>query len=308
MPCCSSQVILKRSSRGTQFFAHKVIGQCSTAPETETHLRLKRLAVERARANGWDAGTEVAGTTPEGEQWKADVLAHRGKHKVAIEIQWSPQTNEETVRRQYRYAQSGVRCLWLLRQTRIPCDLTLPAAGIGGDARQGLVARVPTGYGEQQVSMEEFLDAAFSRRLRFGVPLGASARVSILTGNVDCWHCGAKTQIVTGVELCFGPHSYQFSVPNLGHYPELFEIIRAHLPTGPLIGAIKHRFSKTQERHYLSNGCAHCNVLIGEFYEHEGRFDEIDACTFTICITEPWRQAILAESGPTWGWGVYPHD
>jgi len=48
---------------------------------------------------------------------------------------------------------------------------------------------------------------------------GASARVSILTGNVDCWHCGAKTQIVTGVELCFGPHSYQFSVPNLGHYP-----------------------------------------------------------------------------------------
>jgi hypothetical protein len=52
MPCCSSQVTLKKSRLGTQFFAHKAVGDCSTAPETETHLRLKQMAVAAARAAG----------------------------------------------------------------------------------------------------------------------------------------------------------------------------------------------------------------------------------------------------------------
>src|SRR5262249_40274425 len=130
MPCCVSQVVLKKSLRGIQFFAHKARGACSTAPETEDHLRLKQMAVEAARANGWDAATEVAGTTPSGEKWRADVLAQKGQHKVAVEIQWSNQSNEETLRRQKRYALSGIRCLWLFRQSRFPITSDLPAARI----------------------------------------------------------------------------------------------------------------------------------------------------------------------------------
>src|SRR4030095_14068728 len=72
MPCCSSKVVLRRSPRGTQYFAHKVVGGCATAPETEAHLRLKRLAVEVARKHDWQAETEVSGLTPEGELWSAD--------------------------------------------------------------------------------------------------------------------------------------------------------------------------------------------------------------------------------------------
>src|SRR5688572_29532466 len=83
MPCCSSQVVLRRSRRGTQFFAHKAVGVCSTGPETEAHLRLKQLAAQVARDHGWDAGTEIPGPSSEGQSWIADVLAVKGRFKVA---------------------------------------------------------------------------------------------------------------------------------------------------------------------------------------------------------------------------------
>ena len=119
---CPSPVTLKISPRGTQFFAHKAVGACKTAPETEAHLRLKRMAVLTARAIGWDALTEAFGSSPTGEAWKADVLARKGKQKVAVEIQWSNQTAEETIRRQELYARSGVRGLWLFRHSGFPVD------------------------------------------------------------------------------------------------------------------------------------------------------------------------------------------
>jgi competence protein CoiA len=156
--------------------------------------------------------------------------------------------------------------------------------------------------------MEEFLDAAFSKRLRFGVPLGAHARVSVSTGNIFCWSCGAEAQIVTSVGVTFGPHAYRFSVPDLDAYQDLFELIGNHLPRETAIGVIKRRFSRTQARHYLSNGCSHCDALIGEFHEHDTWDNQEVICSFTIHLTERWKEAILSrdESGP--GWGVYSRD
>ena len=307
MPCCSSQVILKKSGRGTQFFAHKAVGGCSTAPETETHLRLKGMVVEAARANGWNAATEVVGTTPNGEQWKADVLARKGDLKVAVEIQWSGQTKEETLRRQHRYKESRVRGLWLLRHPGFPISHDLPAARIGGTAEEGFSALVPTGWGEQRLPMQEFLHAAFNRRLRFGVPVGFAATVSTQAGYMDCWRssCRARTRIITRIIVAFGPNEYDFSVPELGEYPELFEVIRLRLPHNLGIGTIKHRYSRTQGRSYLSNGCILCDSLMGEHFEIDARYNEETVCVFPISISEQWRQAIEGR-GYEVGWGVYP--
>lgn len=309
MPCCSSPVVLRKSRRGTQFFAHKAVGDCSTAPETEAHLRLKQMAVEAARAAGWDAETEVVGTTPAGEQWKADVLARKGERKVAVEIQWLAQTNEKTLRRQERYRQSGVRCLWLLRQPDFPVDHALPAARISGNLEEGFIALVPTGsWGPQSVPMQDFLEAAFNKRLRFGVPLGAAASVSVRAGHMFCWLCGAETQIITGVDVALGPHEYQFSIPDLDVYRDLFEIVRSRLPNDFCIGTIKRRFSKTQQRSYLSNGRAHCDALLGEFHEHDAWEDQKVVCSFLIRITERWRQAIKENDAYERGWGVYSRE
>lgn len=142
MPCCDAEVVMKTSARGLNFFAHKSRGPCRSGPEAEEHLALKLLAVAAARRAGWDCSTEARGASPSGEAWTADVLAQKGRHKIAIEVQLSSQTNEEILRRQERYRQSGVRCLWLVRQPGIPVSKDLPAACVSGDIATGFEARL----------------------------------------------------------------------------------------------------------------------------------------------------------------------
>ena len=103
-----------------------------------------------------------------------------------------------------------------------------------------------------------------------------------------------KTLIITGVEVSFGPNEYNFSVPKLGEYPDLFDIVRHRVPNNLWPGAIKRRFSNTQERSYMSNGCVNCNAFIGEFYEHDAWVDQTVIYEFSIRITERWRHAIEA--------------
>ena len=103
------------------------------------------------------------------------MLAHNGQAKVAIEIQWSAQTDEESLYRQERYRQSGVRCLWLFRRRGFPVSKDFPAACIRGDITTGFEADL----GGQVMPLDEFLDAVFARRFRYGIPVGAKAVVRI---------------------------------------------------------------------------------------------------------------------------------
>ncbi|MQV32029.1 hypothetical protein GHK47_02700 [Sinorhizobium meliloti] len=304
MPCCEALVTLKRSRLGTKFFAHKAVGDCKWAPETEEHLFLKRLAVEAARAQGWTAETEVRGKTTQGEFWKADVLAKKGKHKVAVEIQWSGQAVQETLRRQERYRASGVRGLWLLRQPGFPISKRIPAVCIGGSLDEGLTALLPRNADmqardrrhydrwNQVLSMEAFLRAAFDGRLRFGLEAGQEATVRIRTGNMFCWSCGAETRIVVGLEITVADKDFIITIPSLGEYPQATEIVRRCVSTHHGIGAIKHRFSSTQRRTYLSNGCAHCDSLLGRFYGLDATWDDEPLDTIRVRIADGWKEVI----------------
>lgn len=296
MPCCAAPVTLKKSRLGTQFFAHKKVGECTTAPESEEHLKLKQLAVEVARAHGWEANTEVA----EGVLWRADVLATKGTARVAIEIQWSPQTDEETLRRQRRYEESGVRGLWLLRQRKFAVDPSLPAARVSVD-ESGFVAHVPSGYNEQSLTLLDFLAAAFTRRLHFGVPLNLAAGVTVSFGNLWCWKCGAETKIIQSVEIAYGPRKYRFDIAELGEHPDLFAIVSEHIPADSGVGIIKRRQSRAQDRSYLSNGCSHCDALIGQNFEHEAELDAAATRSFSIVVDERWHRLLQKRSSDAWG-------
>ena len=230
MPCCKMQAILKTSKLGTQFFAHKARGDCLWSPETEEHLQLKALALRTARSLGWEAQTEFSGTAPDGEGWIADVLAQRGRERIAVEVQWSGQADEETLRRQRRYTQSGVKGIWLLRQPGFPVSRDLPAACIGGSLQDGLKLLLPKhgrmtrasrsrpGDWFQTFMPEEFLTAVFCGRFHFGippnklsVPLSGRIRFNIDANRDHCSGCGMEVWVVTALRGSAGPYGIELS-------------------------------------------------------------------------------------------------
>lgn len=111
IPCCGNSGYLRTSKRGMNHFVHKVRGDCTSGSETWQHLKAKYEIVLACREAGYDAITEA-----EGEGWRADVLATKGRIKIAFEIQWSPQTLETTLERQERYEKSGIRCCWFFKK------------------------------------------------------------------------------------------------------------------------------------------------------------------------------------------------
>jgi hypothetical protein len=79
-----------------------------------------------------------------------------------------------------------------------------------------------------------------------------------------CWKCGRSTVALVAV-----------SPLGAREDDELFEtsesvalaFAAAHLPVGTSqVGVIKERSSRTAGETYLSNGCCHCDALLGNFF------------------------------------------
>ena len=111
LSCCGGKGFLRTSKLGLKHFAHKKSEHiCDWKPESPEHLWIKKAIIEGCIAAGWSAVPEFSGDT-----WRADVYAYKGNVKIAFEVQWSPQTYEETRYRQERYKTSGVRGCWFFR-------------------------------------------------------------------------------------------------------------------------------------------------------------------------------------------------
>ncbi|WOB11205.1 competence protein CoiA family protein [Piscinibacter gummiphilus] len=112
--------VLKRSSRGLQFFACAPGHGGTTEPESIEHQLAKIALVQGLRAAGYQARVERPGRSPLGEEWVADVLAEANGRLIAFEVQLSQQHWDQYRQRTQRYLASGVKCLWLVRSKH--CD------------------------------------------------------------------------------------------------------------------------------------------------------------------------------------------
>jgi adenosine deaminase len=163
------------------------------------------------------------------------------------------------------------------------------AARVSGDVTTGFKAHLDA----QVMSLDEFLDAVFAGRFRYGIPLGAKAIVRIQSGVLGCWKCGVVTRIVTFIEVFVGPHRFQLTVFDLNDFPDLLASCQDRIPKRSDIGVIKPRYSATLERSDMSNGCYGCDALIGAHFEHDAWYnEEATLAEFQITISERWVKAI----------------
>jgi hypothetical protein len=324
MSCCSAQVVLKRSNRGTQFFAHARRGPCTTAPESAEHLLGKDIIARAAEASGWIATTEESGTSPSGKNWIADVLCKtpRLKSSIAFEVQWSSQNVEETEARQAIYKESGVRGLWLMRQPVIPITRSTPAFQLQLKSDEGSpLVRLPSAdyteflinrntqadprYWSQCIPLDEFVRGTLTGRLRFAPTLNANVPIRVNAAEGTCWKCGKPTMRLLRVEFAVDE-----VFPSHGNYsmnredietatPQSETWLAKYLPKELLasvgIGAIKKRYSRTVGSSYLSNGCVHCDALQGAFFEHE-IVSEANPVLTSRAVIEPWVANTLGGS------------
>lgn len=211
MPCCGARVVLKTSKLGTRFFAHARVGECTTVPETAEHLLAKSIIAEAVKAAGWVVSTECSGCSPEGEEWVADVMATRAHRRIAIEVQWSRQHQEETKRRQERYVRSGVRGLWLMRHPDLLMEKETPTFRLSYNedtcsfsvlmpspsfhaAFVGSSNKNEPCYWQQEIDLKKFVIGALNGSLRFSPAVGQRMPVSVSTASVQCWRCKKETK------------------------------------------------------------------------------------------------------------------
>lgn len=126
LTCCGGEGYSRKSKYGEKHFVHKyqTENRCvNWKPESEDHLRIKAKLFNSIKnyAQNWQVDVEVYG-----KKWIADVLATKDNIKLAFEIQLSPQTLEDTIKRQNEYTNSNIKSCWLFWDTPRNRELFLP--------------------------------------------------------------------------------------------------------------------------------------------------------------------------------------
>ncbi|WP_156794523.1 hypothetical protein [Herbaspirillum seropedicae] len=153
--------------------------------ETPEHQRLKCEVALAAIGAGWEVETEAAErNTDTGKvKWRADVLATRGKVRIAFEIQLSNADWHDMLARQKRYETSNVRALWLVKTKKgFPATKELPiftVEGLGGKDWVFLSTRWDNRFtwhetsATNQVELPRFIHNALGGHLKWSPRLAA---------------------------------------------------------------------------------------------------------------------------------------
>lgn len=287
MPCCQVPAVPKTSTLGNFFFAHTRRGECTTAPESAEHLYCKALIARAAHDAGWTVTTERAGVSPDGEDWVADVFCEKGTAKLALEVQMSPQTHAETVRRQLRYKASGVRGAWFYGAKAHKGAAVVNRSTPAFTLTPVVVGQVPAVQGFD-VSITEFVRGMMQKRLVWAVPeYNSPDYVEFLFDT--CWACKKPVRqvyaYVDGQEALDGEvltidnvhegrwHEPTYTVASLSSaLEEVQEAITNEELAALGLNLITKRNSsqgKATSRPFYCNVCLHCGAPQNNFHLSE---------------------------------------
>lgn len=277
LPCCQQPGFLRVSSKGLRHFVHaKSSETCDWKPESAEHLRAKSEIIAACRASGWHAIPEYAEN-----DWRADVLATKNNLRIAFEVQWSPQTLEETEFRQKRYEQANVRGCWFFR--KLPKGMKefwgsqiirqdIPSFEIHNDKFNNINVT----FENNTINLNDFTKKLLNRNLKIvkNYRLYPIQEVLIVFFPYVCYKCyklqdlyvvdnQAKTVCGKTIRVA----GSMWGDDDLSKHPKVYEAVQQFVrtPEGShlRIGQVKSRYSKTLNRSYLSHGCAYCDVIFG---------------------------------------------
>jgi len=93
----------------------------------------------------------------------------------------------------------------------------------------------------------------------------------VLATTIDCWRCGQPTRAIVGVLIApeLHPDEDPWGFVSFADVAPALTALNGAWCSTHGVGTIKERYSRTQERRYVSNGCASCDALLGEFFIDE---------------------------------------
>lgn len=291
MPCCEAPAYRRTSSLGTRHFVHSSGTHCGSPGESAEHLAAKAEIVSACRGLGWEVQSEFAS-----ENWRADVYATRGRHRVAFEIQWSPQTIEETRARHAAYG--DVKCCWLFRKlpralgsnrrARPTPERDLPIFELlASDCEFRVV------IDHTQLPLRDFVEARLERRIRFFERRHYTIReVELITCAVGCWNCGTEYDVFytrrflrsdCGAEYVETWDPFDYDDPYGAFYnssilKQLFACRAQDLRI-----SVKRRWSNTMNEFYWSFGCPRCDAIFGAHFFRDIEADAENENVAPLC-------------------------
>jgi competence CoiA-like predicted nuclease len=196
MPCCKGRAYMRLSPAGTQHFVHYADVGCEQS-ESEIHHLAKLEIVKACRELDLQAIPEYVG-----EGWRADVLVKHPKWEAAFEVQVSPQSFQETIRRQLAYKKNNIHCCWLFtsvpeRQALSREQLPLLSQHVTPMFKLNYRTQAPTPFTVDvngiRWPLKRFVHGLFTKKLRYSqshVMTGVKARVDFW--RTYCPSCGHK--------------------------------------------------------------------------------------------------------------------
>lgn len=292
---CGRRATPKVSKLGLRFFAHAPGDECGlheSGPESAEHQQAKRILADAAAQRGWNATIEAI--APD-RSWIADVLLERDGVQVALEVQWSPQSDEVFARRTMRYLESGVRCVWFLGPANHRRDVQR-AYRVSGDL-DDLYMSSPGLLGEpaELLRLDDAARRLFGGEVRESVELRAEA-LHIEYFVRRCWRdecgkwyarwylagvdamsrCGRaiRVEIEAGATPLWRPHAP--TRPEQRLQDRIRPFLRQHMAE-----PVRYAWRVTQPvpEGYVGAICGHCGVVQGDGLERDGS---------TQAITMPW--------------------
>ncbi|MBG6213727.1 MULTISPECIES: competence protein CoiA [unclassified Cryobacterium] len=273
---CGEPGYPKTSPNGLQFFAHKS-ADCTRhegGPESPEHLQTKALIAAAGEAHGFEAIVE---SPADDRSFIIDVLLVRGSRRIAVEAQWSKQSDAEVSRRNARYTAVGLEVLWLVGPRNRESVNDVRAEHLNGTV-DNITIDLALDLAESRTTLPlaHGLDLLFSQVLAPKLePVVTSAYVA--TAMAKCWseECGKWISYWYVVDVDIETRCGQTAAVWLDDYepwlPERVEerlqasIIAQITASGlPKPTYFEKRYSKVVETYYIAQNCGYCGLVQGD--------------------------------------------